>query len=308
MKHNRKIAFIYSIMTVALSVAAVFFQGSLFQNYYDDKIGLYRSGEIAPSLFNVFLVLSLLLIVTCVMFFKKDEMPKKLKHNSVMTMIMSAFCGVLLVMSAVLFLSSMNPASFHGNSTVTVYKLRFILSIIAFPSALYFLSVTLRKTEYTESLALLSFFPTLWTLLYLMSIYFDHSVLLNSPPRILHQLALVALMLFQLYEARALIGKPFPRVYFIIASATVVLLSTSAVARVLPLFSERQPVSCDTGFVCYEVAVALYVLSRALSFASTPLTEPVNNETEGDVTPEPEASETTEGPAEDITADTKEKI
>ena len=232
MKRNRTFALLYIVLTIAVTVGAAFFQ-HILQNNYLDRNGLYKAGVLTPEIFVVYAVLSAILILTVVFFLRFDIIPKDMKNGNVNTAIVSVLVSIGLVYTAIVyFTGGTQPFYASGTPEYMVQKLELATSILAFPAALYFMLTAFMGKAKSKIIPYFSFFPLLWTLCYVMSIYFDRTSLINSPLKSLYQLALVVFMLYQLYEIRAHIGRAKMAAGFVFALLSTFMLSAAFLPRI----------------------------------------------------------------------------
>ena len=266
MNENKKVSWLYVLMTVIISSVAAVFQNILTKHYVDGQNGLYRIGVSTPMAFYVFVSIAVLFILTAVVVMRVDSLPKELKYGSVMTAIVSFVMAVLIALTALMFFKGEKIVDYQGNVS-NIYKLRNVCAFLAIPSAMYYFSVSLSGKSKKTYTAVLSFFPLILTLVYLMSVYFDDTQLLNDPYKIIQQVALVMLMLYQLLETRAHIGKSKPIIYFIMTNTAILFLSVAFVPEALSLIKGGLKLTENNVFSLYGAGMVLYLLSRDIDFA-----------------------------------------
>lgn len=266
MNENKKVSWLYVLMTVIISSVAAIFQNILTKHYVDEQNGLYKIGMSTPTVFYVFVSIAVLFILTAVVVMRVDSLPKELKYGSVTTAIVSFVVAVLVALTALMFFKGEKIVDFQGNVS-NIYKLRNVCAFLAVPSAMYYFFVSLSgKTKKTYT-SVLSFFPLILTLVYLMSVYFDDTYLLNNPYKIIQQVALVMLMLYQLLETRAHIGKSKPIIYFMITNIAMLFLSIAFVPEALSLIKGGLKLTENNAFSIYGAGMVFYLLSRDIDFA-----------------------------------------
>ncbi len=266
MKRNRKFALLYIVLATVVSVGAAFFQ-HILEHSYLDRNGLYKSGVLTPEIFVVYAVLSALLILTVVFFLRFDIVPKEMKNGNVNTSIVSVLAAVALVYTAITFFKTDVPFYAQGTSEYMVQRMKLFASVVAFPAALYFMMTAFMGKAKSKITPYLSFFPLLWTLFYVMSLYFDRSTLINNPVKSLCQLALVVLMLYQLYEIRAQIGRAKMVASFVFSLLSTLFLSAAFVPVAVDVAMGTKALTLDNMFVIVCAIMAVYTLSRAIDFA-----------------------------------------
>lgn len=269
MNENKKIAWLYVFLTAVISVVAVIFQYILRTDYIEAESGLYTQGSLPPGAYAVFVSVAVVLVLTSALVFRTDLLSKELKHGSVLVSITSLASAIAIVFASVMFFMDYQNKSAAQGSAGNVEKLRLVCSLIAVLAAVYYLTVAFSGKRKTRAASFLSFFPVIWTLLFLMSVYFDQSVAINSPVRTFRQLALIVFMLYQLFETRAMLGSSKPRLYFILSNLSVLLLSSSYIPELIGVFQGVEKLKVESMYSIYFGVSVLYVLARAIAFASS---------------------------------------
>ena len=266
MNENKTKTWLYVIITVIVSAVAVVFQTILNNYYIEAETGLYEYGAQTPSAFYIFMGVALFLTVTASFVLRRDSLPKELNYSSIFTSLVSTLVACSLIFLAVVYIMSNSGGATLLEKTAA-FKLKNVCMYLSFPTAIYYFIVAFSGSSRSKFTAWFSFFPIIWTLSYLMSVYFDHSVLMNSPKRTLTEFALIILMLYQLYETRALIGKSKGVLYFILSNAAVIFLSAAFIPDVITFIKGDIRLSVDVLSSISIASMGLYVLSRAMSFA-----------------------------------------
>ena len=183
-----------------------------------------------------------------------------------------------------------------------------LLSLVAaILGALYFLLLfSYRKIRPLGVTALL-----FWAGLSALRIYFDMRYLLMSPRRVLHLVALVALMVFLVGELRLARGIATPRLYTLTAAPAMVITGADALSNlILTAMGWITPgAELSTYFVL--AAASVFIFSRLYALAKPPKAEsnkaeaspePVSDESSEEESPEEESPEK-ESPEEDTAPD-----
>jgi len=267
MKENRKYTSLFIVLTLLLSVVAVWFQTILVEHYIEAETGLYKVGVITPEAMCIFVILSVLLISTVSFVIRMDAIPFGLKPWSVNTCITSIVSGAALGLTSVLYFLSAKNVVVPGSTAELIGKLSFAVAILGVPAALFYLTNAFTFRQKPRFVLFLSFFTVLWTLIYLMSLYFDQSVFMNSPVKVIREISLVFLLLYQLFEIRALLGKPKAALYFMFSLITVFMLSTAFVPAFIDFIQSGNKIDLEVSCLIYIMSMILYVFSRAVDFA-----------------------------------------
>ncbi len=265
MGQNKKSALLYTVLTVIMSGVAVAFQYILRDGYLEKNVGLYKSGAITPEVFYVYMIAVALFIVTVVFMLRHDGLPTG-NSRSFFKRFFALVSSVFIIFSAVMFLMNNGNDIVMGSSAQMTYNFKKIASFLAFPAALYYMLTAFSTKENDKVQVASSFFSVLWTLLYLMSVYFDHSVLINSPAKVIQQLALVFLMVFQLFEIRGLIGRQKPIIYFMLSLAVVLFMSVAYIPELVDILTGVERLTAQNSVDLYCTSMVFYVLAGACDF------------------------------------------
>ena len=267
MNENKKVSWLYVAMTVLISGIAVVFRDILTKQYVDPTNGLYERGVSTPEAFYLFVAVAVLFILTCTFVMRIDALPKELKHGSLITAVASVIMAVVFIFSAVFFLKGAKGSFAAGSTEKTVNDLRTICAFLSFPAAVYYYFIAFSGKKKNVLSAWFSFLPLIWALVYLMSVYFDQSTLINTPDRIIHQTALIFLMLYQLFETRCHIGKSKPIIYFIVLNLALLFMSIAYIPEVLNVLNGGVRLNSVTVYSVLGGGMVIYLLARDIDFA-----------------------------------------
>ena len=266
MNENRTKSWLYIVIVLAVSAMAVYFQTILNIHYLDAETGMYQYGAKTPGAFYFFIGVAAALMLTPFFTMRRDCLPKELKCGSILTRLVSVGCACAVIFTAITVF--MTPGGLLASAdNATSAKMEKICAFLAFPTAIYYFTAAFSSKSKTNLITFLSFFPMLWSLVYLMSIYFDHSVFINSPVRVIRQLAVILLMVYQLYETRALLGKSVPLVYFVVSNLTVIIISAAYLPECISILNGGARLDNETVYTLFFALAGVYVLTRSMSFA-----------------------------------------
>lgn len=270
MNENKKIARLYVFLTVIIAVVAVIFQYILYENYLEIDNNIYIHGAKTPGAFYIFIFIAVILLATPALIFRKDLLPNELKRGSFLTAVTSLLSAGTVAFMVVAYFKDNNVISAVTDSALnTIEKLKLACVIISIFVFAYYIAVALFGKNKSGFITFLSFFPVIWTLLFLMCLYFDRSGVLNSPVKVLRQVALIVFMLYELFESRASLGKSKPIIYFIFSNLAVVFLSVAFVPEIIYILQGTLELTVDSLFGIYCGVSVLYVLARSVAFAES---------------------------------------
>lgn len=210
------------IVCAAMSVIAAVLRIALTLTSLDVH-GVYVRGAVLPTVYHTLLALTAAAFILCAFKFIPNRTDSHRHPTSEISVFMSFLIGFLFIADAVITLYNI----LKGNPSLTRFDtLELIFSI---PSAVYFIACALKPKLSSAAVALTSVFPTAWCAVCLIRIYFDKSLLMTDPGRILAEMSLLAAMIAFLSESRAQLGK-FSHRFFMAATPTAsVLLFGSAI-------------------------------------------------------------------------------
>ncbi len=138
------------------------------------------------------------------------------------------FCAGMILLGALLGLS-MVCNTFTGIATADPALLG-VGALFSFISAVYFiLNCFPQDGKLSERHALFGFSVPIAVAIYLSISYFDLSISMNAPIKLLTQLSLIFFMVWVLYELRVPLNKPMPRLYFAFGIVTLFFAGAASV-------------------------------------------------------------------------------
>lgn len=253
-------------------LAAALIQSVLYLTCFDGELGLYKQGFPVGLLTCGYLIAALLITggVVCLPLLSiKKTSPELLcremtDRSSPMTdffaLLTAVTIGATLITQLVRLnaddsLSIMLLSTSDVNSTA---RTMLILSLVlAIPALLYFIGFFARK-KWAYPLVL----TFLWVCAYMLRVYFDASILLMSPTRLLTIAALAMTVLFLLAELRTVRSLSSPIMYALTASLTALFAGVSGLGGLLLGFAGLIPIGCETPYYAFQLSVALFAFFR----------------------------------------------
>lgn len=261
------------LSALLLVVAAV--QSILYLTCYDSDIGLYKHGFSGGALQAAYLIVAAVLCLP-LLFLKKSSpalfaRERKLSSSSAVdffALLTSASIAATLITQLVrlyaddpLSILLLAPSDANANA-----RMMLIISLVlVLPAMIYFVGLYARKT-WTYAL-LLTFF---WVCAYLLRVYFDASLLLMSPTRLMTIAALAATALFLLAELRLARGIFSPMLYGVSATLTALFAGVSGFSGLFLTIIGGQPISTETAYLAFQLSIALFALFRLKALLSDP--------------------------------------
>ena len=273
---------IYAYGTGVLAPLAALFVTLFYGKYYDIRVVLFDRGTPVILLW-IGLFAVTLFALSALFTLKSDALPFLYpKKCSLFTLFASSFSGASLLSALLFFVLAKD-----GDKMAQIYysgipemanasKMLGICLVFALFGAGYFFTAAFLS----KPVPLLGITLELWLFSYLLLIYYDMSELVMDPVRTLTVLSLCSTVLFVLCELRYLYGRSAPRAFVICSSLAAIIPFASGFYKIFLVFSGEA--LFDTAFVLHvaETGIALYALSRLLSFAERSAFEVVDGETE----------------------------
>ena len=224
--------------------------------YYTDSItGVYSRSSTLPKILDILTVV-LIVITLLVPLILKSKFPfRATTSQNKPTVFSTAFLAFVFLAASL----------FNIYEAVTTYKrdiATILTSVFGVLSAVYYLARIFARKTSKGTLAILAFSPVVWSVVTLVSQYFDMTILITSPSRAYHQVALLSLAAFVLVEIRELIGFDNNRLYASVSGCAGILLSVSSIPNLVcpGILSTGETYSLITYLV--EFIFALYCIVR----------------------------------------------
>ena len=269
-------AFLLPALALAAALVSAAVRVILTLTELDVKYGVYKRGSVLPTVYHIVLALVCLAFIAVPLIKRKKlgvpEIPK------VGDLTVFASCISAFLIAANIIIAAMDIIT--KKTAVDVIS---VLSIVfGLGSILYFLANVKSGSRSPAAMTIASFFPTAFMAVDLINTYFDTSLLTTSPGKTMHELALLAGMVYFLSESRFHLGRTLAALFYASAPVAVVMLLTATIPELL--FPSKLLIGVTDSYLmrASEAAIGLYVLARMFSSARTGVRAP------GEKTPEAE--------------------
>ncbi len=140
-----------------------------------------------------------------------------------------------------------------------------VCAIFAVIGAVYFLLPVFYGSGKKNAHVFLGCMLTVFFIFRLLVLYYDVTTPINSEIKMFDQIAIVAAMLYFVYELRFLLGEPKPRIYVPIAITAFIMLATHSTAQIVASIAlSINEVSVFT--MLMELALALYIFANLVGY------------------------------------------
>ena len=267
---------VYLYSCVILSIIAMLVSSICYITAFDTSEGYFYAKAPLPYVFIVLCVLAVVWFASSLFTVPKNELngasPTTVTVNiaSAPLFACSATLGIIMTVSYFVLI-------FHGQNFFTElfpsYKINhslllLVAGIFLLVSAAYYAVLWFNQDRHGEINALIGFSLPLGALLLIAVTYFDLHTTMNSPVKMSFQIAMIAFMIFSMYELRIALGKPKPRAYFFSAMVTVLLTGTASFPQILAFIFGKLTNTAYLLYSIFALCVFIYVLARLCIFVS----------------------------------------
>ncbi|MFA6948100.1 MAG: hypothetical protein WCQ72_03890 [Eubacteriales bacterium] len=269
----KKPPFAARFMCIAACAAAVAASAAnivVMLRYYESSVNLYVSGSVIPSALNIAIAAVAAVLLCSGLFVGRGRLSASLAPMSQFAVFASGLCGFLCAATAVMRVYEYVTGAFSVKTDDVSTIFACIAALLAIPACIYFISQAVSASVKRTPHIITGFFVIIWGALTLVSAYFDMTTPLNSPPRILNQIACIALMIYMLYELRYPLGAARPRHFLSFGCASIFILTVNGISTVALTFFGMFTVGYQTVLAIFQIAMAIYILSRELSLVGAP--------------------------------------
>lgn len=188
------------IFTAAVTLLGIILRTLSYLLCFDVDPGYFAEGFL-PTLSNVLYFVAVIGTAVLAIRIPKDTLPTEL-HTRLRAPVALAL-GLSLLACSALSLILCVPKSKSS--------LPMAAAVMGLLAALYYLASAKKNGRYATPVALLGYFPVLWSIVCAADLYFDVFTTMNSPVKISLQLGFMGAMLMGLSELRFRVGRTLPR-------------------------------------------------------------------------------------------------
>lgn len=257
---------IYCVSALALTALLLVLRTLCLFFSYDTSVG-YLNHSLLSALTTVFFVIATLWCLSALIAIPHGEISTRLTPDSVAFKAVSAYSAVVALLSGSLMATVTNSTPIEK-----------LAAISAMASALFFIFVIINKEKLELAKAFSSIILVASLVSVLASVYFELTIAMNSPHKILGGFALMSAMLFVLCETRIYLSRldgqmATPRLHFALSLLTPTLgLPFAASAVIYRLASGESgfvtgaAILGNIGYIGIISAVSVYAVARCFTF------------------------------------------
>ncbi len=276
---NMKV-FLYSSLFIGMIGGAL--RSLAYLTSFENDIG-YFNGSLLPTSVTYLIIIGCI-FAFCGSFFIAGgaDLPKKLDNKPNSIFFTSCFAGFIMLADfaykifytigedKLAYYKTIFSPEFKSDNT---YFIRATAAIEIFGilasllSAVYFFIRASKKAD-NRSAIWFGFFPILRALVGVASIYFEMSIQMNHPSKLMLQFALIAVMLHLLYEERFGVSEdhPRPRTYFVTGCIAFILSFAGGLSEMVGFFTGNLKNGNFAVEAFFCLTISFYILARLNSF------------------------------------------
>ena len=222
-----------------------------------------------PTVFSACLAAVVLAAVVFSCFLRSEDLPAAYPERSSAHVFSALLAGLMMIVNTVYCF--IRPATVSVSSEASGYLQRFtsvntVTLVLSGFVVLYMFFSAFPGLASRNVRTVLGFGVTVYFISRLLALYYDVSSPINSPVRIIDQLACVAAMLFFIGETSLIVGGPKPRYFVPAGTAAILLLLSSSVSWLVSAANKIFEFDSASIFYFVMLALALYITVRLLTY------------------------------------------
>ena len=251
----------YIASALLLTLALTFLRVISLAAFYDAGIGYFKP-SLVPYVMNGLFVLAAVWCLSSIFTVKAGEVETTSSPQTLPAQASSVFAFILFILASLFVISGRGGA-----------RLPLVCALAMLLSALFFIIPLAKQSKLEGARSFLSIAPIAAFVIILASLYFDITIAMNSPHKVLGSFALMSAMVFSLCETRIYLDKPLHRLHFAFSLLTFVLgipyvLSTAIfILTASPSAFVKNPIILgNLGYVCAILGISIFAIARAFGF------------------------------------------
>jgi len=246
----------YLILTAALSLIGAVLRSLSFLQF-DRELGYFDQGAALPMLFSILTVTTLALTATLPLLVKDHTLPRERAKPSILLLSANGIAALAFALNLV------RGTLIRGQFKVPV--LVWLLGLAAMIGAIaYFVIGLLVDSPKSDTLVICGVCVILALACLLSFTYFDPYTQMNAPHKTTNHMALILLMLYTIYELRAVSGRMMPRALYTASLAAFFLCFTVGLSN---LFAFTAGIYTDITYLAQDLlllALSAYIGIRVV--------------------------------------------
>ena len=258
----------YIASALLLTLTLTFLRVISLAAFYDSGVGYFKPSLI-PLVMNGLFALAAAWCLSSIFTVKAGEIETVSAPQSLPMQCSSIFAFVLFVFASLSVIAGRGGA-----------KAPLICALTLLLSSLFFIIPLAKQSKLEGVRSFLSIAPIAAFVIILASLYFDITITMNSPHKVLGSFALMSAMVFSLCETRIYLDKPLHRLHFAFSLLTFVLGIPYVLSSAIFLLTAKPSafvtnpiVLGNIGYVCAILGISVFAIARAFGFTQPEILE-----------------------------------
>ena len=257
-KKEKLLLVIGIIFAPVLALIATIFRALSLFTELDKATGYFTPPAFLNTAFFCVAGVAVLLFFVFSLICRKRFTPPTYR-NSLSIFFSSAFFIVTMAVATLLAFFSVPTAA-----TTLTKAFWIIAAISSLLSLVYFSFFFTREQAHGSAHGLLGLAPSFFCLFTAMLFYFDRTMQMNNPAKLLHLLAFLLLACYFTAESRGILAEAKPAFYYFLAAAAMLFSSAAAIPNLLYNLMEGKALVLASVYDFVLLAAMLYTLARLL--------------------------------------------
>lgn len=237
---------------------------------FEVEVYHYEYGNILPDIFNYVLVAVVVAAIAMPFIFtRKKSLHTTMGRESTVTVVFAALVAffVLWVGLATLYDVVMESKDVLVATQSRTRSFRVLQAILSLPMFAYFVLTAFSVEKHVGAKTILGILAIVWHIIFLLVLYFDTAIPLNCPLRYMFQFAVVASMMYLVYEIRFLLGISKSKLYVAISCISATLCAVASLPVIITGITGKLALSSFDYCCCGMLAVMTgYIVSRIITY------------------------------------------
>ncbi len=259
MNKNTKITRLYFIILMLVTAAAVALRTVACLNDLEYRFGIFGSYTLITAS-GICAALGVLILFSYIFF--SDKISAVPTFSSPSTYMPTALVAIALIFLSVALLSVKAPLDAAPRGLVVT------CGILALVAVLHFFLNAFLTEAHTELRGYFSLASVIFLALYSAYLYFESTLPVNAPNKLVDQLAYLFSALFFLYEARISLGRERWRPYVAFGLIAALLTAYSSVPSLIVYFAKGQIISNSIEENILTLTLFIFICARIFMVAA----------------------------------------
>ncbi len=268
MTQNSKITKICLGILLLISAASVVLRSIAIAQYYTTDNG-YFSNKVLINIANI-MTLSAIAIFIISAFCGKKKENLRFKFQSPASIVVSGLLSVAIAFLGIFLLLRANDGGLFSQATekspelISVFEL--IIAILSMLGVLYLVLCISNRERHSQKRAMLGLCTAVFFAAYATYLYFDSTLPINAPNKLIDQMAYLFTAIFFLFETRISLGRELWRPYVASGFIAATLCIYASLPSMIVYFAKGYLVSNSIFDFALTLSVAIYVVVRIVQY------------------------------------------